>query len=336
MRSLYVSFPEAGKVDVREEIVSTLQPHEVLCRAEQSMISIGTELYCLRGIFDPGTNWANWVRYPFRPGYSMGAQVVEVGADVAGVREGDRVLVSTPHQQYFKAAADRIVPIPAGVSWEEAPWGSLASQTQVAVRRADLELGETVGVVGLGLLGQLITQYLYVAGARRVIAIDMVQSRLDLARAHGATHTILGTSQDARQEIEAITEGRMLDAVWDVTGIPAVLATCVPLLRKRGRVILVGDTPTPTQQFLGPGVLSNTISILGVHGTSAPPDYSEFTPWTARQNTALFYDYLNQGRMCVSDLITHHYSPADAPQVYAGLVADRTSSLGVLFDWGRL
>jgi threonine dehydrogenase-like Zn-dependent dehydrogenase len=336
MNSLYLSFPEPGTVEVREERVALGGPNEVLLRAERSLISTGTELYCLRGIFDPGTNWASWVQYPFRPGYSMAATVVEAGAAVDKVRAGDRVIISAPHQQYMSVSPERLMALPEGVSWDEAPWWSLANQTQVAFRRADLELGESVAVVGLGLLGQLITQYLYVVGARRVIAIDLAQGRLDLARAHGATHAIRGTAQDALPAIREITGGKMLDAVWDVTGIPTVLATCIPLLRKRARVVLVGDTPTPTQQYLGPGVLSNSISILGVHGSSSPADYSEFTPWTAWENTALFFDYLLQGRMRVADLITDRYSPAEAAKAYAALVEDRTRSLGVLFDWDRI
>lgn len=334
MKSLYIVFPEPGVVDVRREKITPPGPGQVLCRAERSLISTGTELYCLRGVFDPGTNWASWVQYPFRPGYSMSATVVEVGSEVASVRAGDRVIISAPHQQYVTVAPESLLPLPDEATWDEAPWWSLANQTQVAVRRADLELGESVAVVGLGLLGQLITQYLHVAGARRVIAIDLAQGRLDLALAHGATHAFRGTADQALPFVKDLTGGKMLDAVWDVTGIPTVLATTIPLLRRRARVVLVGDTPTPTQQYLGPGVLSNSISILGVHGSSFPSAYSEFTPWTAREQTALFFDYLAQGRMRVHDLITGRHSPEDAAEVYAGLVQDRTRSLGVLFDWG--
>ena len=169
------------------------------------------------------------------------------------------------------------------------------------MRRAALELGETVGVVGAGMVGQLVVQYLALFGARRIIIIDPHQGRLDRARAHGATDTVALDVREAREEIASLTGGKMLDVVFDVTGNPAVLAPAIQLVRRLGRVILLGDTPNPTQQFLGPGVVSNSIAILGMHGTMSPPQATEFSPWSHYEMTALFFDYIMQGRMCVAE-----------------------------------
>ncbi len=336
MKSTYVCFREPGKVELCEERIGPPHADEILCQSLKSLVSTGTETYCLRGVFDPGTNWADWVRYPFRPGYSTAARVIGVGRDVTDVREGDRVFLWTPHQQYFTARPGEAYLVPDDLTDEEATWGCLACTTQLAVRRAELQLGETVGIVGLGLLGQLLTQYVLINGARRVFAIDTVQGRLDMAKAHGATHLLCTDATAARAQIGKMTEGRMLDAVWDATGHPAALSQCVQLLHQLGRVVLVGDTPTPMQQPVGPGVVSNTITILGVHAFASAPTYSEWTPWTRRHITELFFDYLRQGRMRVSDLVTHRYSPVDAPQAYARLLSDRAACIGVIFDWGLL
>lgn len=114
----------------------------------------------------------------------------------------------------------------------------------------------------------------------------------------------------------------MLDAVFDITGHPSVLAPAIQLLRKLGRVILLGDTTVPTQQCLGPVVVSNSISILGIHLTMSPKEISEFNPWTYKEMTSLFFDYILQGRMNVDRLISHRYSPIDAPKAYEQLVHD--------------
>ena len=333
MKSLYVVFPKKGRVDLWEEPIAPPGREEVLCAAEKSLISVGTETHCLRGVFDPGTNWEDWVKYPFRPGYSMVARVIEVGKDVTGLKEGDRVGVRTSHQQFFKIRPQDAFLLPTEISDEDASWSRLAGTVQLGVRRAQLQLGETVAVVGLGILGQLAVQYLVISGARRIIAIDLAQYRLDAAKAHGATHTLPLDVKGAYEEIVRITEGKMLDVVFDITGHPATLSPSIRLLRRLGRAVLLGDTPTPSQQCLGPGVVSNSIAILGIHGTMSPAQASEFNPWTRQEMTALFFDYLVQGRMRVSDLVTRRYSPLDAPEAYAQLVEDRSETIGVIFDW---
>ena len=150
--NLYRLFPEPNKIEVHEETITPPAEGEVLCVAEKSLISIGTESYCLRGEFDPGTNWATWVKFPFRPGYSMTARVIAVGQGVTGLKEGDRIAAWIEHQQYFKLKPEQALLVPEGVSAEEATWAVLACTTQLAVRRAQLQLGETVGLVGLGML----------------------------------------------------------------------------------------------------------------------------------------------------------------------------------------
>jgi threonine dehydrogenase-like Zn-dependent dehydrogenase len=67
-----------------------------------------------------------------------------------------------------------------------------------------------------------------------------------------------------------------------------------------------------------------------------PEHPSEFNPWTRREIISLFFDYLMQGRMKVSDLVTHRYAPSEAPQVYAALRDRRSEFMGVLFDWTGL
>lgn len=79
METLSIVFVEKKKVEIRKESFdSTLGKTEILCASIASLISTGTELQCLRGLFDKDTNWASWVKYPFYPGYSLVAEVLEV------------------------------------------------------------------------------------------------------------------------------------------------------------------------------------------------------------------------------------------------------------------
>lgn len=335
MNSLYVAFPAKEKVSVEQEILTPPESNQVLCAAQRSLISIGTETFCLRGVFEAGTNWEAWTQYPFRPGYSTAARVIAFGNEVKGLREGDRVVARSPHQQYFKSPPDQLYPLPASISDEEATWATLATTAQLGVRRAQHLLGERVGVVGMGMLGQLVVQYLALVGCRQIIAIDKNPPRVKMARAHGATAVIGSDVARAQAGIELLTRGEMLDVVYDVTGNPEVLAPATQLLRPLGRLVLLGDTPTPSRQHLGPNVVANSLSILGVHALARPVQGSDFYPWGAREMVGLFFDYLQQGRMRVADLITHRFSPLDAPQLYEMVRRDR-SALGVVLDWSLL
>lgn len=336
MNSTYIVFPAKEQVRVEQEILAPPGKGEILCAASSSLISLGTESFCLRGVFDRGTNWETWAQYPFRPGYSMAARVIAIGEGVKDFREGDRVVARVPHQQYFISPPDRLYKLPDKITDEEAAWATIATTAQLGVRRAKLALGESVGVVGMGMLGQLTVQYLAVAGSGQVIAIDKNPPRLKLARAHGVTNVIASPAENAQAGIELLTQGKMLDVVFDVTGNPHVLAAACQLLRPFGRLVLLGDTPTPSQQHLGPGVVANSLAILGVHALARPAQGSHFYPWGAKEMIALFFNYLMQGRMRVQDLITHRFSPLDAPNVYEMLARDHSSAVGVLFDWTLL
>lgn len=344
MISTNIVFPEAGKVLVREEVITPPGPGEVLCAAEKSVISIGTETFCLRGEFEEGTNWKDWVKYPFDPGYSMAGRIIEVGPGVEFLHVGDRVAAVVPHKQFFKIRVQdsyerpsgAYYVLPKGIDPEDGCWMLLAVTTQLGVRRAELKLGEVVGVIGLGILGQLVVQYLALSGARKIIVIDPVQSRVDIATRNGATDGLVMDSGSALIEIDRITDGKMLDALFEITGHPAVLPQAIPMLRKLGRLVLLGDTPLPSLQHLAPGVVSNSLSILGIHGSMSPEYSSAYNLWTQNEMTGLFYDYLLQGRMNVKALVTSHISPLDAPKVYQKLLTDRSDQIGIILDWTKL
>jgi threonine dehydrogenase-like Zn-dependent dehydrogenase len=332
LNSLNITFPAPSEVALTRDTVPPPGPGQLRCRALKSLVSRGTECFCLRGECDPGTFWEDYIAFPFAPGYSMVAEVESVGADVTAFRPGDRITTWGPHRQVSLTPAEHAFHVPGGISDTDATWATLARTTQLGVRRAGLELGESVGVIGLGILGQLVVQYLAVAGARRIVAIDPVAGRLD--RARDATHRIAMGAAEARSEVEAITKGEMLDVVFDITGRADVLAPATELLRKLGRLVLLGDSPTPSRQHLGPRVVGHSIAILGIHGFMFPAHGTPFNQWTASRMTEVFFDLLAQGRMDVAPLADRILRPEDAPAHYAALLAGEMSEeIGQVFDW---
>ena len=330
MQARGLRFPAPRESDSVDVDLTAPHPGEIRCVADMSLVSVGTELTCLRGEFDPRTFWAEWVQYPFAPGYSMVSRVEAIGTGVDTVRPGARVFSFTPHAEAFVVDAREVVPIPDGVPTEHAAWSSLAVTTQWALRRASFTFGETAAVVGLGLLGQLLVRYLRIAGARRIVAIDTDADRLALAQAGGADEIVAAPVVDAVERL-----GGSFDVVFDVTGHPAAFAGSSELVRPLGRLILVGDAPRPSLQHLGPRIVADGISIIGVHAGTAAEIATPADPWTAAAMLAVFFRYVEDGRMDLSPLITHRTTLDEAPAMYRAIEADRGAHLGVLIDWSH-
>lgn len=332
-QSLNIVFTGRRELEVRREPVPAPGPNQVRVRTRKSLISIGTELICFERRFEPGTHWDRWVQYPFYPGYSNAGVVDAVGENVTGLQVGDRVASRAHHRQWALADASRALKIPDGVSDEEATWFGLANIVQNGVRRAEHELGDAVVIVGLGPLGQLVTQYAYLSGAREVIAIDTAPARLELAARHGATRTLNLPVNEAVEAVKALTDGRGADIVYDVTGHPAVFSAALQLPRRFGKMVVLGDTGTPSEQRLTGDVITRGLRIIGAHDNNPPPVGTDHAWWSHLNMARLFFTYVERRQMDVAGLITHRYRPEEAAQCYASLVADRSTAMGVIFDW---
>lgn len=333
MKSLNILFTGEDQVELCHEAVRPPGPDEVLVETATTLISTGTELTCLGRRFEPRTHWDQWVRYPFNPGYSLVGRITATGENVEGWHEGDRVAARLPHRQCVIAPADQVYPVPDGLSDEEATWFGLATIVQNGVRRAEHALGQTVVVIGLGLLGQLAVQYARLQGAREVIAVDPVERRLAMARGGGATTTLAMGAAEAREAVLEMTVGAGADVVYDVTGAASVFPVALGLLRRFGRLVLLGDTGTPSAQHLTADVIRNGLTIVGAHDSHPPLVETDHAPWTRQRMAALFFTFLQRGDMRVADLVTHRFAPTEASAVYRLLHDDPAVAMGVIFNW---
>lgn len=306
---------------------------EVLIESRRTLISTGTELTCLCRRFEPGSHWDQWVKYPFYPGYSCAGVITQTGPGVTRFKVGDRVASRTAHQRFVTAREEALVAIPDAVSDDDAVWFGIACIVQNGIRRAEHELGDSVVVIGLGLLGQLAVQFSRLSGAREIIAIDTAPRRLDLARAHGATVLLQKSVADTRDDILAATDGRLADIVYDITGHPAVLPAALGLARDLGKVVLLGDAGSPTQQHITGDLISRGLRLIGAHDNNPPKTANAHAWWTRNHMADLFMTYAARRQMRVEDLVTHRFKPADAPAAYARLIEDRSTAMGVLFEW---
>lgn len=332
MTSQTVVFTGPQQVAVEDRPVPDLGPGQLLLETTVSLISTGTESWCFRGVFDPGTSWAGWVTYPFLPGYSNVARVLAVSEEVSAYAPGDRVVGLLPHQQYSVTDPGALLGrIPDGISDDEASWAVLSFVAQTGVRRAAHRLGDCAVVIGLGPLGQLACGFLRASGCREILAIDTVGPRLEFAKQSGATATFLGSAADAKDFVLEHTAGRLADVVYDVTGAWQVLPLALPLARDFGKVVLLGDSPEPSKQCLTQDILARQVTLLGTHNSKLSGDQAEWADPSRQAD--LFFTYLLRRQMRVEGLITHRFRPEDAVEVYPMLQTRRAETMGVVFDW---
>lgn len=315
-KSLSVVFTGPGQVELRRERLRRPDRGEALLEARCSLVSTGTERTCLERDFDPGTHWDEWVSYPFHPGYSF----------VGVVDGGARVCTHAPHAQRAVIPEDLLIPVPDGISDEDASWFALASIAQIGIAAADIAPSDSVVVLGTGVLGQLVAQLARVAGADRVIVVAGAGPRLDAALAHGASHVIAADAAGARDEVLAQTNGKGAAVVFDVTGSEPVFADALKLARRHGTVVLLGDAGHPAQQHLSPELLLNGLRVVGAH-------FEHADAAGRRRMADQFFEALRLGSVVVGDLITQRVRPQDAPALYASLAEQDRARIGVLFDW---
>ena len=116
-----------GKQEVSIESSTLVLPARARCCrwTQLSLMSTGTENIVFNRLFDPGTHWDNWVKYPFYPGYTSVGTVEAVGEGVSGTGGGDRVAFRAGHRSHAVVAAETCYAIPAGLPFEQAVWFAL-------------------------------------------------------------------------------------------------------------------------------------------------------------------------------------------------------------------
>ena len=279
-------------------------------------------------------------------GYSAAGIVVEVGEDVTEFHIGDRVACAgvgfASHAEVLSVPKNLCVHLPDGVSFEAGAFGTLGAIALQGVRLAEPTLGESVVVIGLGLVGQLTVQLLKANGCR-VFGLDLDAARVALAMELGADGAVV-SGDDAASEIDKWTRGRGADAVLITAATdsnqPVELAARVS--RLKGRVIVVGMTglDIPRHPFFS-RELKLIISMSYGPGRY-DPDYEErghdyplpYVRWTENRNIESFLELVNDGRVNVEKLTTHRFRIEDAERAYELISADsREAYLGVLLNY---
>ena len=364
---------KSGEVEVAEVPAPALRRGRVLVRTAASLISAGTERAAVdqnrKGLIGRALGQPELVRKAVARardeglrsavgavrtkleeavalGYSAAGVVERVGDGVRGLAPGDRVACAgvgyASHAEVLSVPQNLCARVPEGVAFADAAYATLGAIALQGVRLARPTLGESVVVVGLGLLGQLTAQLLRANGCR-VYGVDPAAARVELARGLGA-EAGGPPGPGAAERIVEWSRGRGADAFLITAATessePVVLAG--EASRLKGRVVVVGQVGTEVPRDLYfRRELSLTVSMSYGPGRY-DPEYEErghdyplpYVRWTEGRNLEAFLDLVAAGGVKVGPLTTHRFPVEEAARAYAVITGEtREPYLGVLLEY---
>jgi predicted dehydrogenase/threonine dehydrogenase-like Zn-dependent dehydrogenase len=367
---------KSGELIVLDVPAPVCRPGGVLVQSLFSLISTGTEMMKLteakmsmvgkararpdqvRKVLDSVTQQGAVSTYKkvmnrldsYTPlGYSLCGIVTEVGRGAEEFSVGQLVAAAgnehALHAEHNWIPVNLCVPVPSGVAPEHAAFATVGAIAMQGVRQAEVQLGETACVIGLGLVGQLAVRLLMAAGVR-VVGIDMVADRCRLAEKAGA---VLCAAPDddgmaaVSQALAGLTGGRGADHILLAAGGSSngPVEAAAALARDRARVVDIGKTrlDLPWNAYYdkeldvrfsrsyGPGRYDEQYELQGV-------DYPVgYVRWTERRNLACFLDLVATGDIEVESLVTGVFPMERATSVYSDLSSGALAGVGVLLEY---
>lgn len=314
-------------VAIRREPIPAPGPRDILVRTRCSGISAGTEMAVFRGSLGNlrTKRWGYWTEYPIRPGYELVGTVIDRGSAVTDVVAGDRVVCHAPHASHAVVAVEDYARIPDGLTDEDATLAMLGATTAHGIRRAAIDYGETVLVLGLGVVGLLASDHAVVAGASRVLLADPQAWKRDFAVKRGVAGTggVAGGptaalpldpgSPDFQEAVLEATGGAGIDLVIEASGNPAAVETGLRALRRGGRLLLQGTLTEAVSLDFSDYILHKELHLIGTWGKG--PRESP-TGWTRKRNQELALRLLADGRLRAEGLVSHRFEFDELPEVY--------------------
>jgi predicted dehydrogenase/threonine dehydrogenase-like Zn-dependent dehydrogenase len=276
---------------------------------------------------------------PLPLGYSQAGIVTEVGSGVTEFKPGDRVVSNGHHAEFVCVPKNLVAKIPDGVSFEQASFTVVGAIALQGVRLTSPALGETVAVVGLGLIGIITAQLLKASGCR-VVGFDLDQDKLRLAERFGIYAVNSGT-QDPVVVMQEFTGQIGADAVIITASSKSntVIKQAATMCRKRGRIVLVGviglqldradfyekELTFQVSCSYGPGRYDQEYEQRG-HDYPLP-----FVRWTEKRNFEAILEAIRNGSLDVESLITERVKLEDYLLVYGDM--NKSGSIASVIEY---
>ena len=335
--------------------VPQVRPGAVLIRTRRSLVSLGTE----RMLVEFGkANWLekarqqpdkvrmvldkvktdglqttvqsvfNKLEQPLPLGYCNVGTVIAVGAGITDLQLGDRVASNGPHAEMVNVPRNLVAKIPDQVPDEAAAFTVIGAIGLQGIRLLDPTLGETIVVIGLGLIGLLTADLLRLNGCR-VVGVDLDEAKLDIARARGIITCNPTKGDEPVKFVQNITDGIGADGVIITASAKnnEIISQAARMSRQRGKIVLIGvvglnlsraefyekELTFQVSCSYGPGRYDDDYEQKG-------RDYPlPFVRWTENRNFQTILQLLAAGSLDVQPLITEVAPLAEYDKIYGGI-----------------
>lgn len=362
MKQIILPF-NTGKPELIEVPAPVVQPGEVLIRTTASVVSTGTERMLMAfgkagylgklrqqpekarqvlaklktdGLAPTIKAVRSKMDTPIALGYSQAGVVVAVGSGIHDIKVGDRVASNGAHAEIVSVPRNLLAKIPDGITDETGAFTVLGAIALQSIRLAAPTFGETVVVIGLGLIGQLTAQLL-IANGCRVIGTDLQTSRLKLAEGVG----VFPLAEISGDAVRALTAGHGADAVIITasSSSDSVMELAADICRKRGRIVLTGvvgmqlsrehffkkELSFQVSSSYGPGRYERAYEQQGL-------DYPiGYVRWTEGRNFEAVLTAMQRRQLDVTSLISTRVPFSEAAEAYSNL--ETREGLATLFTY---
>ena len=341
-----LTFSAPRMVEVVDEPDAPLTANQVRVRTLFSGISAGTELSSYRGT-NPNLNhiWDAERRlfiegdertsFPVSViGYEEVGEVIELGAAVSQLSLGQRVWGTWGHRTtaVIDEATGAARVLDPGADPRIGMFSHIGAVALNAVLDADIHIGETVAVFGLGVPGQLVAQLARLNGGR-VIAVDGIASRRDLAAELGAAEVLDPATGGVAERIRDLTSGRGADVAIEVTGNYAAMHEAIRSVAYNSRVCVAGFFQGGGAALrLGEEFHHNRVQVVSSQISGPGPSVAH--RWDRYRLTSTAINLAVSGQLQVLPLITHTVTLADAADAYRMLDASPGDALQVVIEMG--
>lgn len=351
-----------GETILEEIPAPIIQPGQVIIRTKASLVSLGTEKTLVEfgksslvakarqqperiqqvlnkmktdGLLPTLEAVFNKLDQPLPLGYCNAGQVIAIGEGVTNIKIGDRVVSNGGHAEFVSVPKNLVAKIPDEVTFEEATFAVIGSIGLQGIRLAEPTFGETIVVIGLGLLGLLTTQLLLANGCN-VIGFDLEPKKVLMANKLGAK-AFISKDIDIEKIVENITNGVGADAVIITASTRSnrVISQAAKMCRKKGRIILIGvvglkldrsdfykkELTFQVSCSYGPGRYDDDYELKG-------NDYPiAFVRWTEKRNFEAVLQAIANKKLNVIDLITNRVDLQNYKNIYSNLKGQSIASI---------